>query len=102
MLYIHNPSSSGDDSTLINDGRYRTIESVDKQINRIIKKKPCLADIFKSALTKKEVKKYKKEITKENVKSVTKENTLNFAKKGNLIMQEEGFTLLGDDFEPEV
>ena len=50
MLYIHNPSSSGDDSTLINDGIYRKIESVDKQINKIIKKKPCLDDVFKSAL----------------------------------------------------
>ena len=37
MLYVYNPSSSGDDSVLINDGRYRTIESVDKQINKIIK-----------------------------------------------------------------
>ena len=100
MLYIHNPSSSGDDSTLINDGRYRTIESVDRQINKIIKKKPCLADIFKSALTKKEVEKYKKEITKERVQPVSKENTLNLARKGNLEMQEDGFTLTED--EPNV
>jgi len=102
MLYVYNPGSSGDDSTLINDGRYRTIESVDKQINKIIKKKPCLDDIFKSTLTKKEVKKYKKEITKENVKSVTKESTFNLARKGNLEMQEDGFTITSEEFEPEI
>ena len=100
MLYIHNPSSSGDDSTLINDGRYRKIESVDKQIYKIIKKKPCLDDIFKSVLTKKEVKKYKKEITKESVKSVTKESTFNLARKGNLVMQEDGFSLV--EVEPNL
>ena len=100
MLYIFNPSSSGDDSTLINDGRYRTIESVDKQINRIIKKKPCLDDIFKSTLTKKDIKKFRKEITKENVNSATKKGTLNLANKGNLAMKDDGFSLVED--EPNV
>lgn len=100
MLYIFNPSSSGDDSTLINDGRYRTIESVDKQINKIIKKKPCLDDIFKSTLTKKDIKKFRKEITKENVNSATKKDTLNLANKGSLAMKDDGFSLVED--EPNV
>ena len=47
MLYVYNPSSSGDDSVLINDGRYRTLDGVDKQINKIIKKAPTLEDIYK-------------------------------------------------------
>ena len=97
MLYVYNPSSSGDDSVLINDGRYRTLDGVDKQINKIIKKAPTLEDIYKSTLTKKDVKKYKKEITKESVKSVTKENTFNLARKGNLAMQEDGFSLMEDE-----
>ena len=45
-------SGSGDDSVLIDAGRYRTIEDVDKEIDKITRK-PRLLDKFKSWLSKK-------------------------------------------------
>ena len=56
---------SGDDSVLIDAGRYGTMEDVDKRMDELTRK-PRLLDKFKSFLSKKETKKHKGEITKDN------------------------------------
>ena len=89
-------SGSGDDSVLIDAGRYRTIEDVDKEIDKITRK-PRLLDKFKSWLSKKEVKKYKGEITKEQVRPVTSSSTFDMAKSGSAQMNADGYKITKDE-----
>ena len=89
-------SGSGDDSVLIDRGKYRTMEDVDREMDKIIRK-PRLWDKFKSYLSKKEVKKYKSEITKENVTSATSSSTFELAKAGSERMKADGYTMVNDE-----
>ena len=91
-------SGSGDDSVLIDAGR--TIEDVDRKIEKITHK-PRLLDKFKSYLSKKETKKYKSEITKENVSPATSSSTFELAKSGSDQMNADGYTIANDETTSE-
>lgn len=52
---------------------------------------------FKSYLSKKEVKKYKGEITREKVSSATSSSTFDLAKSGSDQMKADGYTMANDE-----
>ncbi len=88
---------NGDDSVLITDmKRCRAMEDVDRYINKMIVKSR-LMDKFRSCISKKEVKKYKREITKEDVRSVSSYSTFDLANSGSKQMQEDGFSLTNEE-----
>jgi hypothetical protein len=89
-------SGSGDDSVLIDCGKYRTMEDVDREMDKIIRK-PRLLDKFKSYLSKKEVKKYKGEITREKVSPATTSSTFDLAKSGSEQMKSDCYTMANDE-----
>ena len=89
-------SGSGDDSVLIDAGRYRTVEDVDREIDKITRK-PRLLDKFRSYLSKKETKKYKSEITKEKVSSATSSSTFELARAGSDQMKDDCYTIANDE-----
>ena len=87
---------SGDDSVLIDAGRCVTMEEVDKRMDELTRK-PRFLDKFKSYLSKKETKKLKSEITKENVSSATSLSTFDLAKSGSDKMKTDGYTMANDE-----
>ena len=92
-IWNYEVSVNGDDSVLITDlKRCRDIKDVDRYINKMIAKKR-LMDKFRSCISKKEVKRYKSEITKEKVGSVSSQSALNLAKSGAEQMKEDNFSL---------
>ena len=92
----HMFSGSGDDSVLIDAGRYGTMEDVDKRIDKLTRK-PRLLDKFKSYLSKKETKKYKSEITREKVSPATLSSTFDLAKSGSEQMKADGYTMANNE-----
>ena len=87
---------SGDDSVLIDRGRFSTMEEVDSKIDKITKRTRLL-DKFKSYLSKKQIKKNKSEITKEKVSSVSSKSTLELALDGSKQMENDKFVISSDD-----
>ena len=72
------------------------MEDVDRYIAKITRK-ARLIDKFKSFLSKKEAKKYKSEITKEQVSPATSSSTFDLAKSGSDQMKADGYTMANDE-----